>query len=369
MNTIQMAYTDRIYGEIQKDLHPKVDEFLASGRYILGDYVGGFEKRIGEKFAFAHTAGMASGTDALMIALRACGVGPGDEVIIPSFTIFIDAAVVRMLGAVPQFVDVDLRDYNLDPATLEKAIGPKTKAIVVVHLFGQCADMDPILAVAQKHRIPVIEDACQAIGATYNGVYAGNLADIACFSFYPTKNLGGMGDGGLVTAKSDAMFQTIKLLHHHGIKTQPYVQDVWAYNSRLDAFQALVLDIKLKYLAGWEERRRKIAGHYQKTITNDTFTLPVELPGRHHVYHQFTLRVKNRDAFIPYLTKNNIGHAIFYPRVLYDQPAYADMRVHQRNVPCPISERMSREVISIPVNPQLTDAEVEYVAQTLQRYS
>lgn len=368
MQQIQMAYMDRMYSEIKDELLPRLAEFVASGKYILGDYVRNFEERMAKTYQFPHVAGMANGTDALMIALRACGVGPGDEVIVPAFTIFVDGAVVRMLGAIPQFVEVDPQDFNLDPNSLEKAIHSKTKAILVVHLFGQCANMGPILKIAQQHRLPVIEDACQAVGAKYDGAFAGNLGDVGCFSFYPTKNLGGAGDGGLASARSPEIFEAIKLLHLHGVKKEAYVQDAWAYNSRLDAIQALVLDIKLNHLPAWEKRRRQIAAFYKDKIKNPKLVLPAEHKARHHVWHQFTMRAKDRDKLIVHLTAQGIAHAIFYPRILPQQPAYADVLSHQRTNKWPVSEQLTREAISIPVNPQLTDGEIEYVVDKLNKF-
>lgn len=368
MQAIQMAYMDRMYAEIKDEVLPRLTEFMASGKYILGDYVRSFEERMAKTYQFPHAAGMANGTDALMIALRASGVGPGDEVIVPAFTIFVDGAVIRMLGAVPQFVEADPRDFNMDPGSIESAITPKTKAILVIHLFGQCADMKPVLEIAARHRLPVIEDACQAIGAKYDGTYAGNFGEVGCFSFYPTKNLGGAGDGGLASVKSARVFETVKLLHLHGVKSEAYVQDLWAYNSRLDAVQALILDIKLNHLPGWEKRRRQIAAFYRDTIKNPKLILPAELPGRSHVYHQFTLRAQDRPRLIGHLSASGIAHAIFYPRLIPNQPAYADVLPHQRAKDWPISRRLTEEAISIPVNPQLLDGEVEYIAEKLNQF-
>lgn len=368
MNPIQMAYMDRIYAEIRRELEPRVAEFLASGKYVLGDYVRTFEEHAARVYQFPHVAGMANGTDALMIALRACGVGSGDEVIVPAFTIFVDGAVVRMLGATPQFVEVDPADYNLDPAALENAIHARTRAILVVHLFGQCANMPRILEISKRHGLPVVEDACQSIGAKYGGRFAGNLGDAGCFSFYPTKNLGGMGDGGMATAQDLAVFETMKLLHLHGVKSEAYVQETWAYNSRLDALQALILDVKLNYLGGWEARRRKIAAYYRDNIKNPKIVLPAEQKDRYHVYHQFTVRAKDRERFLSHLAAEKIACAIFYPKILPHQPAYADVASAQRVKSWPVSEQLTREVVSIPVAPQLTDAEVETIAERVNRY-
>ncbi|MGH7318234.1 MAG: DegT/DnrJ/EryC1/StrS family aminotransferase [Candidatus Rokuibacteriota bacterium] len=368
MTTIRMAYLDRMYDEIRDSVEPKAIEFLGSSKYILAEYVQGFERAIAARYTFPHVAGVASGTDALMIALRACGVGPGDGVIVPAFTIFVDGAVVRMLGAVPQFVDVSEDDFNLDPRMLDAVITPLTKAIVVVHLFGQCADMRPIVDVARRRGLPIIEDACQAIGARYHEAYAGNLGEVGCFSFYPTKNLGGAGDGGLLATRSAALFDELKLLHLHGIGSEPYVQDIWAYNSRLDAFQAFWLQAKLPFLDRWEARRREIATYYRENVGSARIRLPRELEGRHHVWHQFTVRVEDREDFRRFLSRVGIDHTVFYPRILPHQPAYRDLESQQLHRSWPVAESLARTVVSIPVSPQLTDAEVELVVVSLNAY-
>jgi len=369
MEKIKMVYLERIYAEIAKDLEPKLLEFIRSGKFILGDYVKAFEDDLKARYSFNYCAGVASGTDALMIALRACGVGPGDEVIIPAFTIFVNAAIVKMVGAVPVFADVNESDFNINAESVKRIITKKTKAIVAVHLFGQCADMEEILKISAKNRIAVIEDACQAIGAKYKNIYAGNLGDIGCFSFYPTKNLGGAGDGGLMTVREEAVFSKVKLLHLHGIKSQPYIQDVWAYNSRLDAFQALFLKVKLKYLAGWEEKRRRIAAYYNGKLKNSAkLKLPLEKKDCYHVYHQYTLLVDDRKTLAAYLTANNIDLSVFYPAIIPEQPAYLQDVKNQAYKNWPVSKDVAGRVLSIPVNPQMTDSEVEYVADKLVKY-
>lgn len=369
MERIRMAYMDRLYKEIQKDIEPKVMEFLKSGKYILGDYVKDFEIAMKERYSFIHCAGVASGTDALMIALRACNVLPGDEVILPAFTIFIDAAVVKMIGAIPVFVEVNEEDFNINPKAAQAAVTEKTKAILSVHLFGQSADMSGLREISKKYNLPLIEDACQALGAQYKGIYAGNLGDIGCFSFYPTKNLGAMGDGGFITARDPELFKTIKLLHLHGVKSKPYVQDVWAYNSRLDAFQALILNTKLKYLEKWEKKRRQISSYYNDRLkTNPKLKLPVEKKDCHHVYHQYTLQTDERQTLQSYLEKNNIETAVFYPTIIPQQPAYLPDLNKQKNKTWPVSEKLAKNVISIPINPQLTDGEIDYIINRLLEY-
>lgn len=365
---VKMAYIDRMYDEIKAGVEPKVLELMASTQYIMGSEVKRFEDAIADRYQFRHAAGIANGTDALMIGLRACGVGIGDEVIVPAFTIFVDGSVVRMLGAIPQFADVQ-GDFNLDPESFEQAITPKTKAVIVVHLFGQTADMDPINEIAKRHGIAVIEDACQAMGAKYGDRYAGALGDVGAFSFYPTKNLGGMGDGGLASAENPELFEQINHLHTHGVNKQhPYIQETWSYNSRLDAIQAVILHEKLKYLSGWEARRREIAQRYLSSIKNPKLRLPSEEAGRHHVWHMFTICTERREELLSHLQDRGIGYSIFYPEIVPAMPAYSDVRDMQVLSKWPVSERFTGQVVSVPVNPQLTDDEVQHVIDALNEF-
>jgi len=367
MQPVQMAYLDRMYAEIRERVEPKLLEAVRSGQFIQGPQLASFEQAIAGRYSFAHAVGMANGTDALMIGLRACGVGPGDEVIVPAFTIFVDAAVVRMLGAIPQFVDV-LDDFNMDPQSFERAITPRTKAAIVVHLFGQTADMDAIMAIAREKGVKVVEDACQAIGAKCGDRFAGDLGDVGAFSFYPTKNLGCMGDGGLVSVRDQEIFKQIKLLHLHGIDSQPYVPELWGYNSRLDSIQAAILQEKLDYLSGWEARRRAIAAEYLARICNKKIRLPRAESGRHHVWHMFTVRVDDRARLIAHLQDRAICSSVFYPKIVPDIPAFKDIRSTQVQGDWPVSEALTQTAVSLPVNPQLTDEEVARVVDALNDY-
>ena len=367
MQPVQMAYLDRMYAEIRERLEPKLLEVVRSGQFVLGPALASFEQAIASRYGLAHAIGVANGTDALMIGLRACGVGPGDEVIVPAFTIFVDAAVVRMLGAIPQFVDVR-DDFQMDPESFERAITPKTKAAIVVHLFGQTADMDAIMAIARKKGVKVIEDACQAIGAKCGDRYAGDLGDVGAFSFYPTKNLGGMGDGGLISVRDQKIFAQIKLLHLHGIDSQPYVPNVWGYNSRLDSVQAVILQEKLDYLSGWETRRRAIAAEYLARVRNEKIRLPGQQAGMHHVWHMFTVRVDDRVRFIAHLQENGVCSSVFYPMTLPEIPAFKDVRPQQVQAKWPVSESLVRTAVSVPNNPQLTGEEVDRVIDALNNY-
>ena len=364
---VKMAFVDRMYDEIKDVVEPKLLEVAASGAYILGPYVREFEEAMERNYGFGHALGVADGTNSLAMALRACGVEDGDEVIVPAYTIFVDASVVCMLGAIPQFVDVG-SDYNLDPEAFEQAITPKTKAVIVVHLFGQTADMDAINRIAQRHGVKVIEDCAQAIGAKYGEKYAGTLGDIGSFSFYPTKNLGCMGDGGLVTSSDEALYDSLSILRAHGIRNTPYIPEVWGYNSRLDAIQAAILRVKLEFLTGWEKRRRAIAARYQSEIDNPKVSLPKEEAGRHHVWHMFTIQTPNRAELIGHLQDRGILNAIFYPKLVQDTPAFSKYQSHQVSKAWPEATRLVGSVLSIPVAPQLNDDEVRQVIDAINSF-
>jgi dTDP-4-amino-4,6-dideoxygalactose transaminase len=337
--------------------------------FILGENVKGLEADLAN-YSGAHAAvGMSSGTDALLVALMALDIKHGDEVIIPSFTFFATAGVVSRLGAKPVFIDLDPGTFNATGALVEAAITPRTRAIMPVHLFGQLADMPGIMAVAKKHGIPVIEDACQSLGAKGWGKSAGQFGDLTGCSFYPTKNLGAFGDAGMTLVREDeALAAKVRRLRVHGMEPV-YVHHEIGMNGRMDEFQALVLRAKLPMLEGWHEGRRRHAQWYLQRLTAltvDELVLPLErVPNGRHIYNQFTVRVKGgrRDALMAHLRGLGIGCAIYYPICLHQQPCFKDLGYKEGQLP--ESERASQEVLSLPVYPEMTEAMREEVAQGL----
>jgi len=355
----------RQYAVLKDKLDAAVLGVLAHGKFILGPEMKQFEREVADFVGVKHAVGVASGTDALLLALRAVGVGPGTEVIIPAFSFFATAGVVSRLGATPKFVDIEPDTYNLDPAQIEAAITSQTKAVMPVHLFGQCADMNPILEVARAHKLAVIEDAAQALSSRYGDQKAGALGDIGCFSFYPTKNLGGLGDGGLVTTDRDDLAELLLKLRVHGAKPKYYHQII-GYNSRLDTLQAAALSVKLPYLDDWSASRRQHATYYDRELAG----LPLELPAvrdyGYHIYNQYTIGVERRDAFREHLKKRNIGTEIYYPVPLHLQECYKELGYQPGSLP--VSERAAERVISLPIFPELTTEEQAYVVQAVKDF-
>ncbi len=355
-------YDERLKGEIAR----RVEEVFATGRFVLGPANEAFEKAFAREIGVAHAIGVSSGSDALLVSLMALGVGPGDEVITSPFTFFASAGVVARLNARPAFVDIEPATFNLDPSGLEAAITPRTKVIQPVHLYGQCADMRPILEIAERRGIPVLEDACQAVGALYEGRAAGSLATMAAFSFYPTKNLGAAGDAGAVTTNDDALAALVRSLRLHGSAVQ-YRHERVGGNFRLDALQAAVLDTKLPRLAAWNGRRRAIAARYGELLSESAsagrIALPREAPGRRHVYHQYVVRVAKRDRVKARLAEKGISTAVFYPLPLHLQECFAHLGYREGDFP--EVEKAAKEVLALPIFPELTDGEVERVAEAL----
>jgi dTDP-4-amino-4,6-dideoxygalactose transaminase len=325
-----------------------------------------FERAFAAEVGSAHAIGVSSGTDALLVALMALGVGPGDEVITSPFTFFASAGEVARLNARTVFVDIEPGTFNLDPARLEAAVTARTKAIQPVHLYGQCADMKPILEIAGRRGIPVLEDACQAIGAADQGRAAGTLGAMAAFSFYPTKNLGGAGDAGAVTTDDAGLARLLRSLRMHG-ETERYHHARVGGNFRMDAIQAAVLMAKLPYLKAWNERRRAIAARYGERLAgaerSGRLTLPPEAPGRRHVYHQYVVRVPDRDGVRERMAARGIATAVFYPVPLHRQECFADLGY--REGAFPEAEKAAREVLALPTFAGLTNDETDRVAETL----
>ncbi len=351
---------------LRQEISRRVGDVFATGKFVLGPENEEFERAFAKEVGVAHAIGVTSGTDALLVALMALNLGPGDEVITSPFTFFASAGVVARLRATPVFVDIDPATFNLDPARLEAAITPRTRAIQPVHLYGQCADMDPIREVAVRRGVPILEDACQAVGATYRGVAAGALGTLAAFSFYPTKNLGAAGDAGAVTTDDPELAAIVRSLRMHGSSTT-YHHDRVGGNFRMDSLQAAVLNAKLPRLSGWNERRRKIAERYAERLAGaaqqGSVVLPIQAEGRSHVFHQFVVRVPDRDGVKARLASRGVGSAVFYPIPLHLQNCFVDLGYHEGDLP--ESERAAKEVLALPVFPELTDADVERVADAV----
>jgi dTDP-4-amino-4,6-dideoxygalactose transaminase len=356
----------RQYAYLKPKLDRAVLDVLAHNKFILGPEVSKFEAETAEYCTCKYSLGVASGTDALMIALHACGVGPGDEVITSNFSFFASAGVISRLGATPVFVDIDPESYNLDPALLEEAVTPRTKVIMPVHLFGQMADMDPIIAIAKKHGLKVIEDAAQSIGAEYKDRQAGSIGDFGCFSFFPSKNLGGGGDGGLMTSNTTELHELAKILREHGQKPQ-YYHRIVGYNSRLDTIQAAILSVKLPYLREWSKKRIEHADRYDRELAGTpNLKTPKRMPySTFHIYNQYTLASPKRDAIMAGLKAAGIGCAIYYPVPFHKQECFAYLGYKPEQFPH--STKAGNEVFSIPVYPEMTDAEQSEVIAAVKR--
>jgi len=353
------------YATIKDEVTRAISEVCESQAFALGPAVAEFEKNIAAYCDCKHAIGVSSGTDALLVSLMALGVEPGDEVITTPFSFFATAGCVVRLGAKPVFVDVDPDFYNIDPAGIDEKITKKTRAIIPVHLFGQIAPMKAITEIALQHDIAVVEDAAQAIGASRDGIMAGNFSDCGCFSFYPTKNLGGFGDGGLVTTNTDALADDIRTLRDHGQKPR-YFYKVIGGNFRLDGIQGAVLNVKLKYLDDWNEKRRQNAALYDSLFAGSPVKTPAIDPGNVSIYHQYTITVPERDELQKYLADNDIGSAVFYPKPLHLQDCFKELGYKEGDMP--VAERLCKEVLSLPVYPELSPEEIEFVAGTVLKF-
>ena len=353
----------REYASIKDDIDKAVFEVLNHTQFILGPEVKSLEEEIARYCETKYAIGVASGTDALLLSLRAFGIEPGDEVITSTFSFFASAGVIANLKAIPVFVDIDPFTYNLDPEQIEKKINRKTKAIMPVHLFGQCADMDPILEVAKKYNLKVVEDAAQAIGAKYKGKKSGSMGDTGCFSFYPSKNLGGAGDGGMIVTSDPDLAEKLRLLRTHGSKNK-YLHSTVGFNSRLDTLQAAILRVKLKYLDSWHEKRRENAAYYDKSFKGMNLITPKAESYNYHIYNQYTIAVKNRDKLKENLTQNQIGYDTYYPLPLHLQKCFEDLGY--KNGDLPNSEKKVLEVLSLPIYPGLTKEEQDFVIENIK---
>jgi len=339
---------------------------LRSTQYILGEEGKLLEKEMSEYVGADQAAAVRSGTESLFLALRAIGIGPGDEVITTPFTFIATAEVISYLGATPVFVDIEEETFCIDPARIEEKITDKTRAIMPVHLYGHSADMDPIMEVAAKHDLKVVADACQSVGVEYKGKGIGGIGDLVGYSFFPTKNLGACGEGGMVVSNDAQLIDDIKVLRAHGMRIR-YEHEVIGYNSRLDEIQCAVLRIKLSRLAEWTKKRQRNAQYFIDNLSGvDGLKLPVTREYSNHVYHQFTLRCDERDKMLEHLQTKGIGTAIHYPKPIHLQPAYQDMGLKEGAFP--ISEKVSKDIFSIPVYPELTAAELEEIVSAIKSF-
>lgn len=353
------------YNAIKARIREKVETIMADQDFILGKEVADLEAAIARYCGTNHAAGVASGTDALILSLKALGIGPGDEVITTPFTFVATAEAVALIGAKPVFVDIDPDTYNLNPCLIEKRITAKTKALLPVHLYGLCADMDPIMAIAKKHSLKVIEDAAQAIGSEYKGRRAGSIGDAGALSFFPSKNLGAFGDGGMIVMNSEKLCKSIKLLRVHG-SDKRYYHDIVGYNSRLDNLQAAVLNVKLAHLEGWIEERIKNVEFFNNALRGLPVTAPVVPAGYRHSYHLYVLRVPDKEGLEKHLVDNGIEARTYYPIPLHLQKCFAYLGYKKRDFP--ETERASREALSIPAYPELTSEQKKYVVDTIRKF-
>jgi dTDP-4-amino-4,6-dideoxygalactose transaminase len=362
--------------DLQAQYRPLRDELLAaltrvadSQRFIMGPEIDALERQLSALLAIEHAITVSSGTDAVLLALMALGIEAGDEVITPTYSFFATAGCVARLGATPVLVDIEPLTYNIDAAAVERAVTPRTKAIMPVHLFGLSADMDPILDIAGRAGIPVIEDAAQAIGSTYRGRPVGGLGAIGCFSFFPSKNLGAFGDAGLVTTNDAALAARARLLRTHGMAPKYYHHLIGA-NFRMDALQAAVLRVKAPHLAAWTAARRRNAERYrmlfQQAAIDGAVTLPVEPPERFHIYNQFVIRTPERDALKRHLDEQGIGNEIYYPVPFHLQPCFAALG-HRRGE-FPVAEKAADESLAIPIYGELTLDQQEQVVDAIAQF-
>jgi len=396
----------RQYESIKKEIDEAIQRVVSSGRFILGPEVEAFEEELAGHCGVKHAVGVASGTDALLLSLKALGIGPGDKVIIPSFTFFATAGVVHNVGATPVFCDIDPKTFNLDPADVRRILTtnhePRTsiKAIIPVHLYGQMADMDEVMAIAKEYNLYVIEDAAQAIGAEYLpraipedetisrgrkfgnhelrttdhapgplARRAGSIGDLGCFSFFPTKNLGAYGDGGMIVTNDDALAERVRILRMHGSKPKYYHRMV-GVNSRLDALQAAILRVKLPHLDEWTAARQQVAARYDELLQDvQGIEIPYRALDRTHIFHQYTIRVLDgrRDELRDVLKEEGIGTFVYYPLPLHLQECFKELGY--RGSDLRQSELASQEVLSLPAFPELTDEEQSYVVLTIQAFS
>jgi dTDP-4-amino-4,6-dideoxygalactose transaminase len=351
---------------VKKEIMKGVREILDDQKLILGQYCLKLEEQVAAMTGIPHAISCANGTDALILCLMALGVGRDDEVITTPYTFFSSASSIALAGARPVFVDIRESDMNIDPALIEKAITPRTKAITVVHLFGKICDMKGISAVAQKHNIPIIEDMAQALGAHRGNVSAGNFGDIAATSFYPTKNLGGIGEGGMVLTKRDDLGEKVRKLRVHGMGDTPYMHEMIGFNSRLDEIKAMALSVKFLKLALWNKTRLETAGYYNMHLRDIPVTLPIIEDETSHIFHHYVLRTDKRDAFQAHLKENGIMTGVYYPVPLHLQPCFSYLGYGEGSFPK--AEKAAKTSLAIPVFPELKKSEKDHIIKVIRSF-
>ena len=359
------------YESIKDEINSAIEGVLSSGSYILGSNVKSMEDEMARYCGVKCAVGVASGTDALVLALKARGIGKEDEVITTPFTFFATAETITQVGAKPVFVDIEEESFNIDPTKIEEKITEKTKAIIPVHLYGQSASMGPIMEITGRYNLHVIEDAAQAFGAEYNFSQStkkvGSIGEMGCLSFYPTKNLGGYGDGGMILTEDEELAERLRILRIHGARA-PYLHSLAGYNSRLDELQAAALRVKLKHVDSWIEMRRRKASLYDELLSSlkGLLTVPYQAPYARHTFCAYTIRAAQRDKLRDYLTRKGIGTRVYYPLSLHLQEVYAHLGYKRGDFP--LSEKASEEVISLPIYPELKKEQIELVAREIENF-
>ena len=352
------------YKDIKPEMDAAIQRVLDSGHFILGPEVTAVEKEVADYLDVAHGIGLASGTDALILALRALDIGKGDEVILPAYTFFATIGSVLHVGATPVLVDVDKKTYCINLEETRAKVTSATKAIIPVHLYGQAADMDELAKIAKEHGLNIIEDNAQAFGADYKGKKTGSIGDIGCLSFFPSKNLGAYGDGGMVVTDNAKLAEKMRMLRAHGWKKK-YFPEILGYNSRLDALQAAILRVKLPHLDKWNEGRRKVAHIYSEALAGTpNLQIPFEAPNRTHVYHLYILQVPNRDELQEKLKESGIGTSVYYPQPLHLAEPCRELGHKEGDFP--VAEKASLETIAIPVYPEMSDEQIAYVLEIVK---
>jgi len=359
---IPMVNLKAQYAEIKDEVEQGLAETIANCSFILGPNVQAFEQECADYLGVKHAIAVASGTDALHLALIAEGIGPGDEVITTAFTFIATAEAICYVGAKPVFVDIDPKTFNISPEAIEKAITPKTKAIMPVHLFGQPADMTRIAGICKQYDLKLIEDCCQSFGASIDGKQTGAIGDAGAYSFFPSKNLGAYGDGGLVVTNSDAAAETLKMLHNHGSKVR-YYHDIIGYNSRLDEMQAVILRAKLKRIDRYNQARRRAAHLYSELMADLPLATPFEDGVGEHVYHQYTLLCDRRDEVMKALQEKEIGCAVYYPVPLHRQNVFKEACA---GVSLPVTEQVAANCLSLPICSELDDATIRMIVAVIR---
>jgi dTDP-4-amino-4,6-dideoxygalactose transaminase len=353
------------YTCLKEELQQAMNQVLESGSYIMGPSVKQFEEAVAKYCGVKHAIGVANGTDALLLTLDALGIGPGDEVITSPFTFFASAEVISQVGAVPVFIDIEVDTYNINIALLEAAITPKTKAIIPVHIFGQPVQMDDLMELARKYKLHVIEDACQAMGSAYQHRPIGSIGTAGCFSFFPTKNLGGYGDGGMVITNDDELAGKLRILRVHGSNPK-YYHSMIGYNSRLDSLQAAMLKVKLPYLDDWNRKRRQKALVYTAELRRTPLQLPVESEGMYVIYHLYIIQTQHRDALLQHLAEHGVGSGIYYPVPLHRQQVYQPLGYGPGSLP--VAEQAALGTMALPLYPEMSEEDQAYVIAVIHDF-